>query len=183
LDLFGDILQFFVNVLAPVSSYPNSAAFVVFVSVSLALVSSWATLRFSDVEKLQENMKEVQEWQKKANEARKTMDPYLLEEVQQSQGRIMRLQTEMMGNRMKPMCIYYIPFLIIFGILNTLYGATPVVVLPFNAQELLPFLVGFLGTPVNGLGFGLYFWPWYAMASFALGNLVRRALGVNAPGM
>ncbi len=183
LDLFGDILQFFVNALQPVSSYPTSAAFVVFVSVGLALISSWVTLRFSDVEKLQKDMEEVQEWQRKFKEARKTMDPYLLQEVQDTQGRILRLQSEMMGSRMKPMCIFYIPFLIIFWILNSLYGATPVAIMPFNAHKLLPFLVGFLGTPVEGLGFGLYFWPWYAMASFALGNLVRRAFGVNTPGM
>ncbi|MHA2118862.1 MAG: EMC3/TMCO1 family protein, partial [Candidatus Thorarchaeota archaeon] len=140
MDLWSDFIGFFTGILGPVSQPPFSAVFILFVSVALALIASWATMRFSDVEQMKANMEEVSEWRKKLDVARKTMDPLLLQEVQDQQSRIMRLNTQMMGSRCKPMCIYYIPFIIIFGILNALYAGAPVAFLPFNVQKLLPFL-------------------------------------------
>ena len=169
----------FTGILAPVSQPPYSAVFVLAVSVSLALIASWITMRFSDMEKMKANMEEIKEWRRKLDVARKTMDPMLLQEVQDQQARIMRINAEMMGSRMKPMCIYYIPFVIIFIILNSLYAGIPVAILPFNAQKLLPFIDPMLGTNIIGDGFGLWFWPWYLLSSLGLGNLIRKALGVG----
>jgi uncharacterized membrane protein (DUF106 family) len=179
MDPFGDFIQFFVGILEPVSRMPLSAPFILGVSVSLALISVWATTKFTDVEELKENMETIKQWREKFDVARKTMDPALLQEVSDEQGMVMRLNASMMGSRMKPMCIYYIPFVIIFAILNAVYVAQPVAVLPFNPQDFLPFLEPMLGVNIPGSGFGLYFWPWYLLSSLGLGNLIRRALGVG----
>jgi len=179
MDPFGDFIQFFVGLLDPVSTLPLSAPFILGVSVSLALISSWATMRYTDVEKLKEDMEAIKQWREKFNAARKTMDPVLLQEVSDEQGRIMRINANMMGARMKPMCIYYIPFVIIFAILNAVYGAQPVAILPFNPQDFLPFLEPMIGFNIPSSGFGLYFWPWYLLSSLGLGNLIRRTLGVG----
>jgi uncharacterized membrane protein (DUF106 family) len=179
MDLWSDFIGFFTGILAPVADPPFSALFILFVSVSLALIASWATMRFSDVEQTRENMQEISEWRKKLDEARKTMDPMLLQEVQDQQSRIMSLNAQMMSSRCKPMCLYYIPFIIIFGILNALYAGIPVAILPFNAQKLLPFIDPMLGTNIVGGGFGLWFWPWYLLSSLGLGNLIRKFLGLG----
>ncbi len=179
MDLWSDFIGVFTGILEPVAQPPNAALFILFVSVALALIASWATMRFSNVEEMRANMQEVSEWRKKLDVARKTMDPMLLQEVQDQQARIMRINTQMMGARCKPMCIYYIPFIIIFGILNALYAGIPVAFLPFNAQKLLPFIDPMLGTNVVGGGFGLWFWPWYLLSSLGLGNLIRKFLGVG----
>jgi len=129
MDLFGDILAFVVGLFEPVAHLPYSAPFVALVSVLLALISTWATRRFTNVEQMNTDMAEVKEWQAELSEARRTMDPVLLQKVSEKQGRIMTIQGRMMSARMKPMCIFYIPFIIIFGILNAVYGASPVAVL------------------------------------------------------
>jgi uncharacterized membrane protein (DUF106 family) len=179
MDPWSDFIQYFAGILDPVSSLPLSAPFILGVSVSLALISIWATMRFTDVEKLKEDMEAVKQWREKFNTARKTMDPALLQEVSDEQSRIMRINASMMGARMKPMCIYYIPFVIIFAILNALYAAQPVAILPFNPQDFLSFLEPMMGVNIPGSGFGLYFWPWYLLSSLGLGTLIRRAFGVG----
>ena len=184
MDIFSDITQGFVNFLSPFSATPSSAIFILLVSVSMTLVSIWATHKFTDTEKLKSDMEEVKQWREKFNEARRTGDPQLLQEVTDSQSRMMALQGSMMSARCKPMLFYYIPFIIIFGILNALYTPagiqTVVAVLPFNAQNsVFGFIDGFMGQNVVGSGFGLWFFPWYLLCSLGLGNLIRKASGLS----
>ena len=122
------------------------------------------------------DMEEVKVWREKMSVARKTNDPVLLEEVMADQGRIMKLNGSMMGARMKPMCVYYIPFLIVFYAMGSVFGNSIVAVLPFNIQTVLPFLEGMLGTATNS-GFGLSFYGFYLLAGLGLGNLIRKPFG------
>jgi len=179
MDPWGGFLQSITDILAPVAVLPWSAIFILVVSISLALISIWATNRFTDMDQIKESMEEIKAWREKFERARKSMDPLLLQEVQDEQGRIMRLNSQIMGSRCKPMCIYYIPFLIVFAILGALYGTNIVAILPFNAQYLLGFISGWLGENVAGSGFGLYYWPWYVLSSLGLGNIVRRMAGID----
>ena len=173
-DIWADFLQSIAALLAPVGSMPLSAPFVAIVSVLVALLTTWATKKFSDVEQANADMEEIKAWKMKFNEARKTMNQELLEESMADQGRIMKLQGNMLSSQMKPMCIYMIPLLAVFGILSTLFGGTPVAILPFHVT----FLEGFMGTNVEG-GFGLYFIWWYMLTSYSLGTMLRKFLGVG----
>ena len=58
MDIFSDITQGFVNFLSPVSTAPNSAIFILFVTISMTLISIWATHKFTDAEKLKADMEE-----------------------------------------------------------------------------------------------------------------------------
>ncbi len=171
-------MQFLNDLLQAISTIPGSAIFITIVSISLALMSIWATRRFTNMEKMQADMAEVKAWQERFNKARKSMDPIELQQVMDDQGRIMRLNTSMMSARMKPMCVYYIPFLIIFGILNVIFGNSVVAILPFNIHKVLPFLVGYLGVPTAG-GFGLSFYGFYFLVGLGLGNIIRRPFGLS----
>ena len=122
------------------------------------------------------DMEEVKVWRDKMNEARKTKNQELLDEVIADQGRIMRLNSSMMSARMKPMCVYYIPFLVIFAIMGAMFGNSVVAVLPFNIQHVLPFLDGMLGTSTN-YGFGFSFYGFYLLVGLGLGNLIRKPFG------
>jgi uncharacterized membrane protein (DUF106 family) len=160
-----------------VTPMPVSTLFILAVSILLALVSIWATNRFTDQEKIKEDMATVKDWQTKFNEARKSGDPQLLQEVMDSQSQIMRLQSGMMTARCKPMMIYYIPFLLVFSLLQMIYGNTIVAIIPFNAQILLPFLENWIGFSVQGSGFGLTYFGWYMLVGLGLGNIIRKAAG------
>ena len=157
---------------------PGSTIFIMLVAIALALISIWATQRFTDMEKVNADMEEINAWRERFNRARKTMDPAELQQVMDDQGRIMRLQSSMMGARMKPMCVYYIPFLIIFGILNTIYGNSIVAVIPFNLDKVLPFISGWFGSSVTG-GFGLSYYGYYFLVGLGLGNIIRRPFGLS----
>ena len=173
-DIWADFIQSIAALLTPVGSMPLSAPFVAIVSVLVALFTTWATKKFTDVDQANADMEEIKAWQTKFNEARKTMNQELLEEAMADQGRIMKMQGNMLSSRMKPMCIYMIPILAVFGILSTLFGGTPVAILPFHVT----FLEGFMGTNVEG-GFGLYFVWWYMLTSISLGTMLRKFLGVG----
>jgi uncharacterized membrane protein (DUF106 family) len=90
----------------------------------------------------------------------------------------MRLQGSMMTNRCKPMCVFYIPLIMVFAIMNTIYGGSIVAVIPFNIQDVLPFLTGMIGAPTSA-GFGLSFYGYYFLVGFGLGNLIRRPFGLT----
>ncbi|MCK4484317.1 MAG: DUF106 domain-containing protein [Candidatus Thorarchaeota archaeon] len=173
-DILADFLQSIAALLTPVGSMPLSAPFVAIVSVLVALLTTWATKKFSDVEQANADMEEIKAWQTKFNEARQTMNQELLEEVMADQGRIMKLQGSMLSSKMKPMCITWIPILAVYGILSTLFGATPVAILPFH----ITFLEGFMGTNVEG-GFGLYFIWWYMLTGMSLGMMLRKFIGIG----
>ncbi|MHA1138201.1 MAG: EMC3/TMCO1 family protein [Candidatus Thorarchaeota archaeon] len=169
MDMFSDFILI-------ISTMPWSAFTILGVNIFLALISIWATNRFTDIEKMKEDMEEVKIWREKMTTARKTMDPVLLDEVMADQGRIMKLNGAMMSARMKPMCIYYIPFLLVFSILGSMFGNSVVAVLPFNIQKVLPFLDGMLGTATSE-GFGFSFYGFYLLAGLGLGNLIRKPFG------
>ncbi len=173
-DILADFLQSIAALPTPVGSMPLSAPFVAIVSVLVALLTTWATKKFSDVEQANADMEEIKAWQTKFNEARQTMNQELLEEVMADQGRIMKLQGSMLSSKMKPMCITWIPILAVYGILSTLFGATPVAILPFH----ITFLEGFMGTNVEG-GFGLYFIWWYMLTGMSLGMMLRKFIGIG----
>jgi len=173
-DIWADFLQSIAALLTPVGSMPLSAPFVAIVSVLVALFTTWATKKYTDVEQANADMEEIKAWQTRFNEARKTMNQEVLEEVMADQGRIMKMQGNMMSSRMKPMCITWIPIIAVFGILSALFGSSPVAILPFHVT----FLEGFMGTNVQG-GFGLYFIWWYMLTSMSLGMMLRKFLGVG----
>lgn len=158
------------------TSMPWSVVTILAVNFLLMFISIFATNKFTDVEKTKANMEEIKVWQEKMKAARKSMDPAELQEVMDEQGRILRLNSEIMSSRMKPMCIYYLPFLAIFAIMGALFGNSIVAVVPFNIQKVLPFLTGYIGRPTS-LGFGLTFYGFYLLVGLGLGNLVRRPFG------
>ena len=171
MQLWSDLLQ-------TISTMPGSTILVTLVAIGIALLSIWATRRFTDMEKMQADMEEIKAWQERFKKARKSMDPIELQQVMDDQGRIMRLQSAMMTSRMKPMCIYYIPLLIVWGILSTIFGNSVVAIIPFNIHKVLPFLTGFIGAPTTG-GFGLSFYGYYLLVALGLGNIIRRPFGLS----
>ena len=176
MDPWSDFLQFVANLFQPMATPPWSAVLVVVVNIALALISIWATNRFTDVEKMKQDMAEVKAWQDKLKAARKSKDPVALQELASDQGRIMRINSSMMSSRMKPMCYFYIPFILAFTILGAIFQGGIVAILPFNIQEALPFLTGILGKPTPE-GFGLTFYGFYLLVGFGLGNLLRKPFG------
>ena len=178
MDPYSDFIQYFASIFSPLAEFPWSVLTIIVVNLFLAFISIAATNRFTDMEKMKADMEEVKVWREKMNEARKSKNQELLEEVIADQGRIMRINSSMMSARMKPMCVYYIPFLLVFAIMGAMFGNSVVAVLPFNIQNVpgLGFLEGMLGTATN-YGFGFSFYGFYLLVGLGLGNLIRKPFG------
>jgi uncharacterized membrane protein (DUF106 family) len=177
-DLFAAFLVWF-----EVFRYPPYAGLLITaVSLGVTLMSNLAMKRFSDVRRLKRYQVEIKQYQEMQKKAQKTQDEKLLRKVRRRKAYIDRIQKEMLGARCKPLLIFMIPFMMIFYLLSGFYSAGGVsqivAVIPFNAHKLLPFLAGFVGEPTAG-GFGLYFFYFYMLVGFGVGQIVQRAMGVN----
>jgi len=176
MDIWSDFVQFLVAFFAPIEVMPWSAITILVVNLFLVLFSVIATNKLTDVDKMKEDMEEVKIWREKMSAARKSLDPEDRDEVMADQGRIMKLNSSMMGARCKPMAVYYIPFILVFSIMGAMFGNSVVAVLPFNIDKVLPFLVGMLGTSTPA-GFGFSFYGFYLLVGLGLGNLIRKPFG------
>ncbi len=179
MDIFSDIILAIQAIMGPLMIIPGSTVFIVIVGVGINIISIYAMKRLVDMEEVRQITTTVKEWQEKWKRARKTGDAILMEEVMAQQGRVMALQGKLATIRMKPMCYTYIPILIVFFLLSAVYGALPVAILPFNAHKVLPFLSNSIGVEIPGVGFGLYYWTLYVLASIPLGGVLRRVFGVD----
>ncbi len=167
-----------------ISYPPFSAIFILTVSMTTTTISQLATKRFTDMRRLQRYQAEVKQYQEMQKEAEKTQNAKLLKKVKRRKAYIDRIQREMMTDRCKPTCLLMLPMIAVFYLLRTFY-ADPlsgldrvVVVLPFNAHKLLPFINGMIGTPVAA-GFGMTFWGFYFLVGLGLSGIIQRMLGTQ----
>lgn len=84
------------------------------IGFSLTILRSLAQYYMIDQEKMKIYRKKIEKWQEKRKEAKEKQDPRLLKKVNAQQSKIQNFQTEMSKARMKPMCLFMIPFLIVF---------------------------------------------------------------------
>jgi uncharacterized membrane protein (DUF106 family) len=87
-----------------------------------------------------------------------------------------------MSARCKPSLLFFIPFIFIFSILRGFYSTggvdNIVLILPFNIQKVLPFLVGLAGQP-TAAGFGLSFYAFYFLVGLGMSSILQRIMGTQ----
>ncbi len=171
---------------------PGSGIFVVMVSMMISTISNLAMKRFADIRRLNRYQAEVKQHKEMEKKAKESGNVKLLRKVKRRKPYIDRIQREMLTQRCKPQLLFIIPFMFVFAYLRGFYSITDpvsgavtekiVAILPFNVQNLLPFLNGFIGQPVAG-GFGMWFWPFYFMVGLGLGQILQRVMGTNVMSM
>lgn len=154
--------------LKPFSSIPNSTILIFLIATFLSLITNLANRFLIDIEKMKSMSKEVKAWRDEFDKARKTGNKQLMDKVMKKQKAIMQLQAKMMADQMKVGFMFFIPFSIIYFLLNSFYGNTPVALSPFN----LPMLIE---TEIP-------FWKWYIICSFATSLPLRHLIGVALEG-
>ncbi|MBS7648041.1 DUF106 domain-containing protein [Candidatus Bathyarchaeota archaeon] len=154
--------------LRPFSSIPNSTVLIFLIAMVLSLITNLSNRFLVDINKMKSVSKEVREWQKEFSRARKSGDKQLMDKVMKRQKAIMKLQAKMMSDQMKVGFMFFIPFSIIYFLLNSFYGNVPVAFSPF----VLPMLI-------EG---EIPFWKWYIICSFATSLPLRHLIGVAIEG-
>jgi len=140
--------------------------------------------RFADMRRLNRYQAEIKQYQEMEKEAKRTGNEKLLKKVKRRKAYIDRIQREQMSQRCKPTLIFLIPFMIIFTVLRSFYtwpetGADKIVaVLPFNIQNVLPFLEGMMGTSTIS-GFGITYWGFYMLVGLGMSSILQRIMGTQ----
>lgn len=92
------------------------------IAFSLTILRSVAQYFMIDQAKMKIYRRKIEEWQEKRQEAKEKQDPRLLRKVKAQQSKIQKFQTEMSKARMKPMCLFMVPFLIVFWAIQWLFS-------------------------------------------------------------
>jgi uncharacterized membrane protein (DUF106 family) len=181
-DIIGDFMVWFTTTFAFFKSPPFAALFIMFISLSISTMSNLAMKRFTDMRRLNRYQTEIKQFREMEQKAQKTQNEKLMKKVKRRKSYIDRIQREQMSARCKPSLLFFIPFILIFGILRGFYSTGGiddiVVILPFNIQKVLPFLVGLVGQP-TAAGFGLSFYGFYFLVGLGMSSILQRIMGTQ----
>jgi uncharacterized membrane protein (DUF106 family) len=165
---FESVWNLIIASLKPFESIPSSTILIFLIAMVLSLITNLANRFLVDINKMKSISKEVKAWREEFDKARKSGDKQLMDKVMKKQKAIIKLQAKMMSDQMKVGFTFFIPFSIIYFLLNSFYGNTPVAFSPF----VLPMLIE------NEIPF----WKWYIICSFATSLPIRHLMGVALEG-
>ncbi len=181
-DIFGNFMAWFATTFSVFQSPPYAGFFIVLVSLSISTVSNLAMKRFTDMRRLNRYQTEIKQFREMEKHAQKTQNEKLMKKVKRRKSYIDRIQREQMSARCKPSLLFFIPFILIFSILRGFYSTGGVddivLILPFNIQKVLPFLVGLAGQP-TAAGFGLSFYAFYFLVGLGMSSILQRIMGTQ----
>jgi len=143
---------------------PFSTFFTIGIATCMALISSTAAKLLVDYDMVRSSMKEVQAWQKEMNAARKAKDDQTLAKLTKKQAAMMKQQSRASMEQMKVTAVTFVPFLLIWYLLNAVLGANTIAYAPF---------------PLPIMGTNLRFFYWYLLCSFAMNLPLMRIFGIG----
>ena len=138
---------------------PNATIGVMLISMVITFTTTLANRLLVDQKKMREWRAEVSKWSSSLREAQKKGDKKLIEKLKKQEKKMMKIQAEMFKQSMKVSLIFFIPLIIIWQLIISVYGAGEVVYIP-------------------GL-FGLSVVWWYLLCSLLFGILFSKLLGVS----
>lgn len=186
-----------------ISYPPGSMIFIMLLATTTALISTSLTKWLVDTNEI--NRKQVI---KKAHDEQKAKiieiaetDPERYRKLRKRWERLDSMiktsQQKMSLKRMLPSCITFLPMIIIFGVVRTLYDpSNPVALSPMNANDLpligdmmaaytlgspaawTAYVYGFFTTVGKSAGW-INFTAWYFICSFGINTLIQRLLKIQ----
>jgi uncharacterized membrane protein (DUF106 family) len=159
------------------STPPISMFFVLILASLTAFISAFLTKWLVDTEELERKQRQI-----KGHEEEKTkiidlaeVDPERYKKQRKRWERkeemLKQSQQKMSLQRLKPTCITFLPMIVIFGILNTIFAGAEVALSPMHAND-IPLIGGFISAgPV-----WINFTAWYFLCSLGINTLVQRIL-------
>jgi len=164
LEPIDTIWNLLMAALRPYHSIPMSTLLTLTIAGVLALITTTANRFLVDVKRAATVMKEVNEWRKEFEKARKSNNKKLLAQLTKKQQAMMKLQSEVAFDRMKVSFIFLVPFWAVWLVLSGSFGQTVVAHSPLQ----IPFA-----------GVNLSFFYWYLICSFTISLPLSRAFGIN----
>jgi len=164
-----------------ITTPPGSMIFVLLLSLTTATISTLLTRWLVDTEEI--NRKQTQ---MKAHEEEKQkiidlaeVDPDRYRKARKRWERkdamIKKSQQRMALQRMKPTCITFLPMIIIFSIVNTLFRGAAVALSPMHVND-----IPLLGNFISAGSVWINFTAWYFLCSLGINTLTQRLLKLQS---
>lgn len=109
---------------------PFSTIFLFLLAALISMLTSLTNRLLTNPEKSKAVRKEVSEWNKELQEARRAGDKKRLEKVMKKQKEILQLQSKMMWQSMKVSLLFIVPLFLMWQILGGFYQSAPIAILP-----------------------------------------------------
>jgi uncharacterized membrane protein (DUF106 family) len=164
LSFIDDIVAWFVRSLTPYIPVPQSTLFTVAVAIALGLTSSTVARLLVDYDMIRSSMREFQAWRKDMDKARKANDNQAIAKLTKKQQAMTKLQARASMEQFKVTAVTFVPFLLLWYLLNAVFGGHVVAKAPF---------------PLPLVGTQLNFISWYFLSSFAVNFPIMRLFGIG----
>lgn len=153
----------FLKLYIPVTP-PGGTLFIFLLSFSLSAITALANRYLVDVKLSKSYNEEVKAWFKEFNEAKKNNDRKLMAKLNRAKTEIDKAQATISKQRLKITAITFVPFILVFYILSSIYSNTIVAVMPFEL-------------PIIGQQLS-YYW-WYVICSFSTSIPLQKLVGAT----
>ncbi len=164
-----------------ITTPPGSMIFVLLLALSTALISAILTKWLVDTEEInrkQTQMKAHEEDKQKVIDLAE-VDPDRYRKARKRWERkdamIKKSQQRMALQRMKPTCITFLPMIVIFSIVNTLFRGAAVALSPMNAND-----IPLIGNFISAGSVWMNFTGWYFLCSLGINTLTQRLLKLQS---
>ena len=146
---------------------PQATLFTLGMAALLALMSSTAAKLLVDYDMVKTSMREFQAWRKQLDAAKKANDNQTVSKLMKKQQAMTKAQARASMEQFKVTAVTFVPFLVLWYLLQAVMGGTFVAYSPFP----LPL--------VGGDGMKMLFWQWYFLSSFAINFPMMRLFGIG----
>jgi len=160
------------------TAIPIATLLVTAVALLLNLISNTVTRLFTDVDRARKINTEVKAFREELKQAILTKDKVKEKKLKKKEKQMMELQMKVTKDRMKPMLLFWIPFIAVYYLLATFLGGYDAIValspIPINLYIINIGVPVEIGGSLVGYGFSL-FW-WYLISSFAFSAIIMKLL-------
>jgi uncharacterized membrane protein (DUF106 family) len=161
--------------------YWTTSLLILSISFSLSMTSSLLSRKIMDVRRLKRYSKEIKKFKDLEKHVKETADRKAAIKLKRKQKYIEKITRTVMWQRLKPMAIYFVPFLILFIVLSNTFGNTTAAMFPFNIGK-VPLLNMFVRSPFGvyiPMGYALSYVSWYIISSFGFTTVIQKVLGLR----
>jgi len=135
-------------------------------AIVLNIISNVATRLLTDVERARRIRAEVRAFRKELRQATLAKDKAKLDKLKKKEKLMMKEEMKISTQRMKPMLLFWIPFIIIYYLLASFIGGYNTIV-----------AISPISLPIIGTEIGLIWW--YLISSLAFSAIITKLLGTS----
>ena len=164
-----------------IDSPPGSMIFVLLLAIVTASISTILTRWLVDTDEINRKQTQIkaheEEKQKIIDLAEIDSDRYGKARKRWERKDVMlkKTQQKMSLQRMKPSCITFLPMIIIFAILNSIFSGAQIALSPMHAND-----VPLIGNFISAGSLWINFTAWYFLCSLGLNTLIQRLLKIQS---